>query len=86
MIVITQNNFNILEIDKELFEEVKDFLRNLSKKKKKSFSYTDDIGDLVVVINGEEYVVPTKSDIEAILKSKKNDFLDEDEAKRLLDV
>jgi ribosomal protein L13 len=86
MIVITQNNSNILEIDKELFEEVKDFLRNLSKKKKKSFSYTDDIGDLVVVINGEEYVVPTKSDIEAILKSKKNDFLDEDEAKRLLDV
>jgi len=29
MIVITQNNSNILEIDKELFEEVKDFLRNL---------------------------------------------------------
>ena len=86
MIVITHNNSKILEIDKELFEEVKDFLRNLSKKKKKSFSYTDDIGDLVVVINGEEYVVPTKSDIEAILKSKKNDFLDEDEAKRLLDV
>ena len=38
MIVITHNNSKILEIDKELFEEVKDFLRNLSKKKKKSFS------------------------------------------------
>jgi ribosomal protein L13 len=85
MIVITHNNSKILEI-KKLFEKMKNFLRNLSKKKKKSFSYTDDIGDLVVVINGEEYVVPTKSDIEAILKSKKNDFLDEDEAKRLLDV
>ena len=87
MIVIsTNNNSKILEIDKELFEEVKDFLRNLSKKKKKSFSYTDDIGDLVVVIDGEEYVIPTKSDIEAILKNKQEEFLDEDEVKRLLDV
>ena len=67
-----------------IYDEINTLI--LSKKKKKSFSYTDDIGDLVVVINGEEYVVPTKSDIEAILKSKKNDFLDEDEAKRLLDV
>ena len=51
-----------------------EILKQRSKKKKKSFSYTDDIGDLVVVINGEEYVVPTKSDIEAILKSKKMIF------------
>ena len=85
MVVITHNNSKILEI-KKLFEKMKNFLRNLSKKKKKSFSYTDDIDDLVVVMKREEYVIPTRNDIEAILKNKQEYFLDEDEIKRLLDI
>ena len=83
MIVISQNS-KLFEVDNELFEEVKNFLKNLSKKKKKSFSYIDEVGDKIVVIGDKEYVIPTREDIEAV--EIKNDFLDEEEVKKLLNV
>jgi DNA replication initiation complex subunit (GINS family) len=86
MIVFADKNSKIFEIDKELFEEVKNFLKNLSKQKNKAFSYIDEFGDKVVVIGDEEYVVPTNEDIQAILLSKKDEFLDEDEVKSILNV
>jgi len=83
MIVISQNS-KLFEVDNELFEEVKNFLKNLSKKKKKSFSYIDEFGDKIVVIGDKEYVIPTREDIEAV--EIKNDFLDEEEVKKLINV
>jgi len=83
MIVISQNS-KLFEVDNELFEEVKNFLKNLSKKKKKSFSYIDEFGDKIVVIGDKEYVIPTREDIEAI--KSKGDFLDEEEVKKLINV
>jgi hypothetical protein len=86
MIVVSSNDTNILEIDKSLFEKTKEFLTYLSKKEQKSFSYIDELGDTIVVDNGIAYVVPTKDDVVTMCKIKSDDFIDEDEAKRLLDV
>ena len=87
MIVLqTDKNSRFLEVDESIFDEVKDFLASISKKRKKTLSYIDEIGDKIVVINGEEYVVPTREDLEAIYNTDKDDFIDESETKRLLDV
>ena len=85
-IVQTNPNSKILEIDNSLFEDVKEFLKNLTIKRQKKFSYIDDLGDLIVVENGKEYVIPTKEDIIELNNTSKDDFLDEEEAKRLLGV
>ena len=84
MIMIDNNNYKIFEVDNELFEEVKRFLKNLTKQKNKSFSYIDDLGDVVVVKGDREIVIPNKDDIVAITTKKDEDFLDEEEVKRLL--
>ena len=85
-IVQTNPNSRILEIDNSLFEDVKEFLKTLTIKKHKNFSYIDDLGDLIVVKDGKEYVVPTKDDIVELNNISKEDFLDEEEVKRLLGV
>ena len=85
-IVQTNPNSKILEIDNSLFEDVKEFLKKLTIKKQKNFSYIDDLGDLIVVENGKEYVIPTKEDIIKLNNISKDDFLDEEETKRLLGV
>ena len=85
-IVQTNPNSRILEIDNSLFEDVKEFLKKLTIKKQKKFSYIDDLGDLIVVKDGKEYVVPTKDDIVELNNISKEDFLDEEEVKRLLGV
>jgi len=87
MVILSDNNkSNIFEIDSSIFEETKNFLKKLTKSKKSSFSYIDDLGDKIVVIDGKEFVEPTKEDIEAIFTAKDKEFLDESEAKKLLDV
>jgi protein tyrosine/serine phosphatase len=87
MLVLSADiNSRIIEIDKSIFDEAKEFLIDIAKKKKKSLSYIDEIGDKIVVINGKEYVEPTKEDIEDIYSMCENDFIDESEVKRLLDV
>ena len=87
MTIIQANpNSKILEIDNSLFDDVMKFLKNLTQKKEKSFSYIDDLGDLIVVKNGKEFVMPTKQDIIALNNIEKDKFIDENEAKRLLGV
>ena len=87
MIILQTNpNHKILEIDNSLFEEVKNFVKNLTKQKQKTFSYIDELGDKIIVVNGEEFVVPTTEDIETLHNLKKEDFIDEDEVKKLLNV
>ena len=48
--------------------------------------YYDKLGDKIIVVNGEEFVVPTTEDIETLHNLKKEDFIDEDEVKKLLNV
>jgi len=84
LVVHTDSDSRLLEIDRDLFDEVKEFLKKLSHQRKKNFSYIDEIGDRIVVIDGEEYVVPTRQDIEAIHAD--DEMIDEGEAKRLLGV
>ena len=84
MIMIADNNSKIFEVDNEIFEDVKKFLKNLAKKKNKSFSYVDDLGDVVIVHGDKEKILPNKEDVLAITNKKNEDFLDEEEAKKLL--
>ena len=84
LIVQTDPGSRLLEIDGELFDDVKEFIKKLSIKKERSFAYIDDFGDKIVVSNGREYVVPTRDDLNAIYG--KEEVIDEDEAKRLLGV
>ena len=84
LVIQTDPNSRLLEIDSDLFDDVKEFIRQLSLKKKRSFSYIDDFGDKIVVNNGKEWVVPTKDDLNALYHE--DELLDESEAKRLLGV
>ena len=84
MIMIADNNSKIFEVDNEIFEDVKKFLKNLAKKKNKSFSYVDDLGDVVIVQGDKEKILPNKEDALAITNKKNEDFLDEEEVKKLL--
>jgi len=86
MIVLTDNSSKLFEVDNELFEEVKNFLKTLSKKRKKKFTYIDDAGDIILVDGENEYVIPTKDDINLLKSLNENDFIDEEEAKKLLNV
>lgn len=47
--------------------------------------YIDNFGDLIEVRNGEEYIVPTKEDIDAI-KDKNKDFITLEELKKEFNV
>ena len=83
MIIVSNNDKSrVVEIDLSIFDEVKKYLKKITKKNNSSFSYIDEIGDKIVVIDGKEYVEPTKDDIIAI--NSDEEFLDEDEAKRLI--
>ena len=82
--MIADNNSKIFEVDNEIFEDVKNFLKNLAKKKNKSFSYVDDLGDVVIVQGDREKILPHKEDVLAITNKKYEEFLDEEEVKKLL--
>jgi DNA replication initiation complex subunit (GINS family) len=86
MIVLTDNSSKLFEVDNELFEEVKNFLKTLSKKRKKKFTYIDDAGDIILVDGENEYVIPAKDDVSVLNSLNENDFIDEEEAKKLLNV
>ena len=76
----------IFEIDESIFEDTKEYLQQLSSDKKVSFSYIDDIGDKIVVIDGKEYVEPTIDDLKAIYDCKKQDFVDSEEVFKELGI
>ena len=84
--IVIEKGTKVFKVDDELFDDVKEFLHDLAKKKNKSFSYFDDLGDLIIVKGNEEFVVPTDEDINAILEAKREDFLGEEEVKEILNV
>jgi hypothetical protein len=86
MVVLQTKNNHIFEIDNTMLEETKEFLKKLSKKKHTKFSYIDELGDTIAVLDGKEYVVPTAEDVTLFHTIDKNDLISEEEAKKLLDV
>ena len=84
MLMVVNQNSKIFEVDNDIFEDVKKFLKNLAKNKQKSFSYIDELGDVVVVNGDKEMVMPTKDDVLAISDKKNDEFIDEEEVKKLL--
>ncbi len=81
MVVVASDNKRVIEIDKSAFEELKSFLLE----KGRSFSYIDDLGDVIFVEEGKEYVVPTSEDIALLRRSAEMDeFIDEVEVKKTL--
>jgi hypothetical protein len=51
MVVLQTNNNHIFEIDSTMLEDTKEFLKKLSKKKHTKFSYIDEIGEAIVVLD-----------------------------------
>jgi len=86
MQIVLNNAQNVIQVDKEMFNEVIEYLKSLSIKKKSKFEYFDENGDLVVVENGQEFVIPTNEDLKAIFSVDEGDFIDEDDVKKRLNV
>jgi len=84
--IVLEGKSRIFKVDDGLFEDVKKFLHDLAKKRNGSFSYFDELGDLIIVKGDQEFVVPTDEDIKTIFETKEEDFLDEEEAKKILNV
>ncbi len=84
--IIIEKGAKVFKVDDELFDDVKEFLHDLAKKRNKSFSYFDELGDLIVVKGNEEFVIPTDEDVKAISEAEREDFLDEEEVKKILNV
>ena len=84
--IVIEKSTKVFKVDDELFDDVKEFLYDLAKKKNKSFSYFDELGDLIVVKESEELVIPTDEDMRAISEAERENFLDEEEVKKILDV
>ncbi len=84
--IVIEKSTKVFKVDDELFDDVKEFLYDLAKKKNKSFGYFDELGDLIVVKESEELVIPTDEDMRAISEAERENFLDEEEVKKILDV
>lgn len=76
-----------LSVDDSLFaqaiEHIKSFV--LYHKDESAFKYKNDADEVVEVINGKEYITPTKKDIELLSKTiDKNDYISSAEARKAL--
>lgn len=56
-----------LHIEDHLLSQAIQHLKSfLSQHKNSNFTYIDEFGDTIEVINGSEFVIPTKADLRAI--------------------
>ncbi len=76
-----------IDVNSHLSKKVMDFIGQLEGVRvvKRENYYIDDLGDLIEIRNGKEYIVPTKEDIEAFQESKE-DFISLEELKKSLNV
>jgi len=67
----------------QALEYIKDFVAK--HKNKCNYKYIDDLGDTIEVIDGKEFVVPSQEDLNILNQPfNKNDYISNDEAKKLL--
>lgn len=76
-----------LNVDDSLFsqalEHVKSFVAH--HKNKSNFEYKNDADEIVEVIDGKEYIIPTKKDIELLSETiNKEDYVSSAEARKML--
>jgi len=76
-----------IDVKESLAQKIVDFLKQFEDVRivKQENYYIDELGDLIEVRDGKEYVVPTKEDIEAVQKSE-DEFVSLDELKKELNV
>ena len=76
-----------IDVKESLAQKIVDFLKQFEDVRvvKQENYYIDDLGDLIEVREGKEYVVPTKEDIEA-LKNRDDELISLDELKKELNV
>ena len=76
MVVVASDKKRVSEVDKSVFEELKGFLLERGR----SFSYIDDMGDVILVEDGKEYIVPSSEDMATLSRSEERDeYLSESE-------
>ena len=76
-----------IDVKESLAQKIVDFLKQFEDVRivKQENYYIDELGDLIEVRDGKEYVVPTKEDIEAVQKSE-DEFVSLDELKKELNA
>ena len=76
-----------LNVDDSLFtqalEHIKSFVSH--HKNQSNFEYKNDADEVIEVINGKEYIVPNKKDIELLSEAvNKDDYISSTEARAML--
>lgn len=76
-----------LNVDDSLFnqalEHIKSFVAH--HKNESNFEYKNDANEVIEVIDGKEYIIPTKKDIELLSKTiNKEDYISSAEARKML--
>ena len=76
-----------IDVKESLAQKVVDFLKQFEDVRvvKQENYYIDDLGDLIEVRDGKEYVVPTKEDVDAV-KNRDDELISLDELKKELNV
>ena len=76
-----------LNVDDSLFTQAVEHIKSFVSRHKdeSNFKYKNDKDEVVEVINGKEYIAPTKKDIEILNKAiDKNDYISGAEARKAL--
>lgn len=76
-----------LNVDDSLFAQALEHIRTFvaHHKSKSNFEYKNDAGEVVEIIDGKEYIVPTKRDIELLSEAiNKDDYISSAKARELL--
>lgn len=76
-----------LNVDETLFaqalEHIKSFVAH--HKHESNFEYKNEANEIVEVVDGKEYIIPTKKDIELLSETiNKSDYISSAEARRIL--
>ncbi|MEK6659473.1 MAG: hypothetical protein AABY36_07335 [Campylobacterota bacterium] len=76
-----------LNVDDSLFTQALEHIRSFVSHHKNgsNFEYKNDADEVVEVIDGKEYIVPTKKNIELLSEAiNKNDYVSSSEAREML--
>jgi len=76
-----------LNVDDSLFVQALEHVRNFvaHHKNKSNFEYKNDADEIIEVIDGKEYIIPTKKDIELLSQTiNKDDYISSEEARKML--
>jgi len=76
-----------LQVQDDLLNQALDYIKKFVTKHKNesNYRYVDTFGDTIEVVDNKEFVIPSKEDLQILNQPmNKDDFISNDEAKRLL--